>query len=213
MFEFTKNELRDLVIAFIVLSIAFAIANVKFDLHAFISILPIVMFGVGVGFLLHELGHKYVANKYGYKAEFKLWPIGLLIALLTSLIGWVFALPGEAKITAEDINEEITGKIAIAGPMANIGLGLLFIVIAAITYPLKSSFTLFELIYLVSTVGFSVNAFLATFNILPFYTLDGTKVMKWSVKAFIAAFAIAAIMMLSSMFIGAENMVLMLIGS
>lgn len=213
MFEFTKNELRDLVIAFIVLSIAFAIANVKFDLHAFISILPIVMFGVGVGFLLHELGHKYVANKYGYKAEFKLWPIGLLIALITSLIGWVFALPGEAKITAEDIDEETTGKIAIAGPMANIGLGLLFIVIAAITYPLKSSFTLFELIYLVSTVGFSVNAFLATFNILPFYTLDGTKVMKWSVKAFIVAFAIAAIMMLSSMFIGAENMILMLIGS
>ncbi|ADC47548.1 peptidase M50 family [Methanobrevibacter ruminantium M1] len=213
MFEFTKNELRDLVIAFIVLSIAFAIANVKFDLHAFISILPIVMFGVGVGFLLHELGHKYVANKYGYKAEFKLWPIGLLIALITSLIGWVFALPGEAKITAENIDEETTGKIAIAGPMANIGLGLLFIVIAAITYPLKSSFTLFELIYLVSTVGFSVNAFLATFNILPFYTLDGTKVMKWSVKAFIVAFAIAAIMMLSSMFIGAENMILMLIGS
>ena len=213
MFEFTKNELRDLVIAFIVLSIAFAIANVKFALHAFISILPIVMFGVGVGFLLHELGHKYVANKYGYKAEFKLWPIGLLIALITSLIGWVFALPGEAKITAEDIDEETTGKIAIAGPMANIGLGLLFIVIAAITYPLKSSFTLFELIYLVSTVGFSVNAFLATFNILPFYTLDGTKVMKWSVKAFIVAFAIAAIMMLSSMFIGAENMILMLIGS
>ena len=99
MFEFTKNELRDLVIAFIVLSIAFAIANVKFDLHAFISILPIVMFGVGVGFLLHELGHKYVANKYGYKAEFKLWPIGLLIALITSLIGWVFALPGEARST------------------------------------------------------------------------------------------------------------------
>ena len=213
MFEFTKNELRDLVIEFIVLSIAFAIANVKFDLHAFISILPIVMFGVGVGFLLHELGHKYVANKYGYKAEFKLWPIGLLIALITSLIGWVFALPGEAKITAENIDEETTGKIAIAGPMANIGLGLLFIVIAAITYPLKSSFTLFELIYLVSTVGFSVNAFLATFNILPFYTLDGTKVMKWSVKAFIVAFAIAAIMMLSSMFIGAENMILMLIGS
>ena len=200
-------------IAFIVLSIAFAIANVKFDLHAFISILPIVMFGVGVGFLLHELGHKYVANKYGYKAEFKLWPIGLLIALITSLIGWVFALPGEAKITAENIDEETTGKIAIAGPMANIGLGLLFIVIAAITYPLKSSFTLFELIYLISTVGFSVNAFLATFNILPFYTLDGTKVMKWSVKAFIVAFAIAAIMMLSSMFIGAENMILMLIGS
>jgi len=40
MFEFTKSEMRDLSIAFIVLSIAFAISNVGLNFQGFISILP-----------------------------------------------------------------------------------------------------------------------------------------------------------------------------
>lgn len=137
MFEFTKREIRGLIIAFIVLSFSFAISSVGLDAHGIISILPIVMFGVGVGFLLHELGHKYVAVKYGYLSEFRLWPIGLLIAFATAFIGMVFAFPGEAHIDADKIPDEINGKISIAGPMANIALALMFIVIAALVYPLK----------------------------------------------------------------------------
>ena len=46
MFEFTRAEIRDLTIAFIVLSICFAISNVGlFDFKGFVSILPIVMIG------------------------------------------------------------------------------------------------------------------------------------------------------------------------
>ena len=55
MITFTRNEIRDLIIAFIVISIAFAISNVGLDAYGFISILPIIMIGVGIGFLLHEL--------------------------------------------------------------------------------------------------------------------------------------------------------------
>ena len=45
------------------------------------------MIGVGVGSLVHEIGHKYVAMKYGYQSEFKAWPLGLVIALATAFIG------------------------------------------------------------------------------------------------------------------------------
>ena len=113
MFEFTKKELKYLIIAFIVLSFSFAISNVGIDAGGIISILPIVMFGVGIGFLLHELGHKYVAVKYGYHSEFKLWPIGLLISFATAFIGMVFAFPGEAYIGSEDISDEISGKLQL----------------------------------------------------------------------------------------------------
>ena len=88
MYEFTKNEIRDLLIAFAVLSISFAICNVGTDPFGIASILtdpfgiasilPIVMIGVGAGFLLHEIGHKFVSMKYGYWAELQLqgqWPI------------------------------------------------------------------------------------------------------------------------------------------
>ena len=75
----------------------------------------------------------------------------------------------------------INGKISIAGPMANMVLALIFLAIAALIYPLKIHSNIFHLIYLISTVGFSVNCFLATFNLFPIHSLDGTKVLKWNV--------------------------------
>ena len=212
MISFTRNEVRDLIIAFIVISIAFAISSVGLDTYGFISILPIIMVGVGIGFLLHELGHKYVAMEYGYQSEFKAWPIGLVIALATAFIGWVFAAPGAAHTYAENMTDEINGKISIAGPMANMILALIFILIAALTYPLKAYSAIFQLIYLICTVGFSVNSFLAAFNLLPFYSLDGIKVLKWNAKIWITIFTITAVMLLISIAIGAENMVKFIIG-
>ena len=211
MFSFTRNEIRDLIIAFIILSIAFAISTVQLNIHGLISILPIVMVGVAVGSLSHELGHRYVAMKYGYQAEFKAWPLGLLIALASSFIGIVFAFPGEIRTNADNISDEMNGKISIAGPMANMTAALIFIVIAILIYPLKSHSDIFTLIYLICTVGFSVNAFLATFNLFPLYSLDGTKVLKWNIVYWLAAIAIAGIMLLISIQIGAENMVKLII--
>lgn len=211
MFTFTRKEILNLIIAFIVLAVAFAISTVKLDVHRFISVLPIVMVGVAIGSLSHELGHKYVAMKYGYQAEFKAWPIGLLIALASSFIGIVFAFPGEIRTNADNITDEMNGKISIAGPMANMVLALIFIAIAILAYPLMSYSVIFTLIYLIGTVGFSVNAFLATFNLFPIYSLDGTKVLKWNIVYWIIAFAIAGSMLLISIGIGAENMVKLII--
>lgn len=212
MFKFSKNEIIDLTIAFIVLTIAFGISNVGLDLYSFISILPIIMIGVGIGFLLHEIGHKFVAIKYGYWSEFKLWYLGLVIALVTAFLGFVFAAPGEAHVFADKLTDEINGRIGIAGPMANMALAIIFLLIAALVYPISVHSSFFHLIYLIGTVGFSVNAFLATFNLFPVMTLDGLKVFKWSKKTWLIVFAIAAAMTLLSITIGAENMVGLIIG-
>lgn len=211
MITFTRNEKRDLIIAFIVLSIAFAISNAESNAHTFISILPIVMVGVAIGSLVHELGHKFMAMKYGYQAEFKAWPLGLLITIASSFIGIVFAFPSSIQTYADNISDEINGKIGIAGPMANMVLALISLAISALILPLKPYSIIFTLIYLISTVGFSVNSFLAAFNLLPFYTLDGVKVLKWNAKIWIIIFAIAVIMLLMSISIGAENMVKLII--
>ena len=194
MYEFTRNEIRDLLIAFAVLSICFAISNVGTDPFGIASILPIV------------------SIKYGYWAEFKLWPLGLVIALVTAFLGFVFAAPGAVNTYADQMSDEINGRISIAGPMTNMGLALVFIVIAALIYPFSIHSQIVHLIYLICTVGYSVNSYLAAFNLLPFATLDGTKVMKWSVLIWFVVFAIAAIMTLLSMTIGAENMVGLIIG-
>lgn len=211
MIEFSRNEIRDLLIALVVLSFSFAIASVGIDAHGIISIFPIVVVGVATGFILREIGQKFVARNCGCEAEFKLWPIGLLIAFATGFIGMVFAFPGEIRTFPGQITE-INGKVGIAGPLANMMLALIFIVIAALIYPFSLHSIIIHLIFLICTVGFSVNSFLAAFNLLPIYSLDGIKVLKWDAKIWIVVFAIAVIMMLSSITIGAENMVELLIG-
>ncbi len=213
MVEYTKNEKRDLIIAFIALTICFSIATAGLNVHAFISCLPIVIVGVAIGSVLHELAHRFVALKYDCWAEFKLWPLGLLIAFVTSFFGVVFASPASIQIHPDHVSDEIRGKISIAGPMANMALALVFIVIAALIYPFKIYSDIFNLIYLICTVGFSVNSFLATFNLFPLYSLDGTKVLKWNIGIWFTAIVIAGIMMLIAITIGAENMVSLLMGA
>ena len=75
MAEYTKVEIRDLIIAFIALTICFSIATAGLNVHAFISCLPIVIVGVAIGSLLHELGHRFVARKYDCWADlnYGLW--------------------------------------------------------------------------------------------------------------------------------------------
>lgn len=212
MFKFTKSEVRDLIIAFLVISLCFAIANTGRDINALLQILPMIMVGVGAGFILHELGHKFVSMKYGYWAEFKLWPQGLLFALITSFFGFVFAAPGAVYTYANYMTDEINGKISVAGPVVNIILAIIFLAIATAVY--QSAFTsqtsLF--IFVVCSLGYSINSFLALFNLLPIGNLDGSKVLRWNVGIWIAVIAVAGIMVFLSHTIGVEGIVRLIIG-
>ena len=212
MFKFTSSEVRDLIIAFIVISLCFAIANAGRNMNAILTILPYIMVGVGTGFILHELGHKLVSMKYGYWAEFKLWPQGLIFALITSFFGFVFAAPGAVYTYANHMTDEINGKISIAGPVVNIILALIFLAIGIAVY--RSAFTsqTAVIIFTVCLVGYSVNSFLAVFNLLPIGNLDGSKVLRWNVGIWIVTIAIAAALTAASMTIGFENIVRIIMG-
>ena len=212
MIKFTLSEVRDLIIAFVIISLCFAIVNGGRDSNAVLSILPIVMVGVGAGFILHELGHKFVSMKYGYWAEFKLWPQGLIFALLTSFFGFVFAAPGAVYTYANYMTDEINGKISIAGPIVNIILALIFLATAITFYPSAFYSETSTLIFLICSVGYSVNSFLAVFNLLPIGNLDGSKVLNWNFGIWIVTIAIAGFMTYLSMTMGVENIVRIIMG-
>ena len=170
------------------------------------------MVGVGLGFILHELGHKFVSMKYGYWAEFKLWPQGLLFALVTSFFGFVFAAPGAVYTYANYITDEINGKISIAGPIVNIVLALIFLCIAAAVYPSAFNSGISVIIFIVCSLGYSINSFLAVFNLIPIGNLDGSKVLRWNSGIWVITIAIAGLMTLLSMTMGVENIVRLIIG-
>ena len=70
--KFSRTEINHLLRAWIIISIAFAIAFQGLSLDpAFFVVILISGFTVGIGFLFHELGHKFLAQKYGCWAEFR----------------------------------------------------------------------------------------------------------------------------------------------
>ncbi|UCC92947.1 MAG: hypothetical protein JSW25_09845, partial [Thermoplasmata archaeon] len=63
---------------------------------AFVAYIALVAFvSTTTGFFLHEMAHKFVAQRYGCWAEFRYSQQGLLIALVLSAVaGFLFAAPG-----------------------------------------------------------------------------------------------------------------------
>jgi Zn-dependent protease len=206
MFKFSVNEIRDLFISFLIISLAFSLLYSGLDYVSLTDILPMVMVGVGLGFILHEIAHKLTAMRYGYWAEYKTWTPGLFIALISSLFGFIFAAPGAVHIYGQYMTDKEDGIISISGPITNIILSLIFLAIALIltgSYPellnrfIEAPYWIIVL-FTTCTLGFSINAFLALFNLLPISILDGAKLFRWDPFIWLVTFAAAGILVFLS---------------
>lgn len=180
--RFSKKEWKDLGKAWFFISLAFAIAfsgltnllSPAFGLALLVSGVT-----VGLGFLLHELAHKFFAQRYGMWAEFRAWDKMLYLAVLLSFFGFIFAAPGGVMIKGH-ISKRRHGIIALAGPMMNVVLGILFIPVMLIPG-----------LSVVGMWGVRINALLAVFNLLPILLLDGVKVLQWNKGVYAVSLLIA----------------------
>lgn len=171
------RERRDLLIAWIAITLAFTLIFVRSGATPvmFLMFFAISALTVGVGFILHELAHKFTAMRYGYWAEFRKDNQMLLVAvLLAALVGVVFAAPGATVIYGSYLSREQNGRISAAGPLTNL---LLCIPFFGLTY-------FGGILGLAGMIGFSVNAMIAAFNMLPVGVLDGKKILAWNPGVF-----------------------------
>jgi Zn-dependent protease len=204
--KFSRLELTHLLISMTVLTIAFTfvltsnnLITVMFGAASGASgftpeLIPnglaLSFIGIAIAFVFHELSHKFMAQRHGLWAEYRMFPQGLYLALFLGILTpFVFAAPGAVMFRGGSRKHE-TGQIALAGPLANI-------VIAAIFLPLYF-FVFFESQFS-QLIGFIclINAFLATFNLLPFGPLDGVKIIRWNTTVWVLTFIVSITVMMT----------------
>lgn len=188
--RFSRREIIELAISVLVLSLAFTIVLTRsnWGLDGF-PLFFLIWYGlcfalVALSFIPHELGHKFLAQKYGAWSEYRMSGKGLLMSLMISLFGFIIAAPGAVYINGR-IDEEQNGKISAAGPMVNIIISAAAIVSLQFVTGMWTVSLLSFLAYL--------NAMLAIFNLIPIPPLDGSKVIRWSMPVWIAMIAAGGI--------------------
>jgi Zn-dependent protease len=201
-FEFSSVEIQQIAVAYLVLVACFSIVfSTGFggllgglDMGFFIAVaLPVSLIAVGLGFILHELAHKFTAQHYGFWSEFRYDQRGLLFALLLSVfIGFVWAAPGATWISGR-ISKRQNGIISLAGPATNMAIaGIIVPIVLVIPISIISVYLWFS--------GWII-AFLAVFNLIPISPLDGSKVVRWNVGIYILSM-IGAVALLAFYWIG-----------
>lgn len=112
--------------------------------------------GLFAGVLLHELGHSYVAMRYG---------IGI-----SSITLWIFGGVAALESMPKEWNREFW--IAIAGPVVSVAVGV-FCLVALQFVPASVP----VLVFVVGWLGM-VNILLAVFNMVPAFPMDGGRILR-----------------------------------
>ncbi len=187
-FSLNWDEVGQIALSMVVVALAFSVRDLFVSKEQFIAYFPVILIGVGSGFVLHELAHKFVAMRYGAYARYQIWESGLAFALLLALLTrgtLVFAAPGAVYIYSRSLTRKQNGIISIAGPLTNLVVGSAFIALYL--------FAPTDYIAQIAATAASINFFLGFFNMLPIPPLDGSKVFAWNFLAWLILAAVLAI--------------------
>jgi len=175
------KELQDLTLAWLAVSFAFSLvlrpAFLTTSIPNLVQSFMISLLVVGTGFVLHELMHKFTAQRFGFWSEFRAnYTMLIFSVFLAYIIRIVFAAPGATLIYGRGITKKQNGIISASGPLLNLGLAGIYLLV-----------TLYGgIIAQIGYYGFIINIWLSAFNLLPISVLDGKKVLAWGVPQYIA---------------------------
>ncbi len=182
MYSFTETEKRDLLIGtaiFVLVELSFAI----YYTNTFLELLILGILTIPL-WLFHELAHKFVAQGNGLVSDFRLDPNMAIFSLFSIVLPIKIIAPG-VVLSSGEYRLDTAGRISMAGPLTNILIGGIFLVF--------SSFMPIDWIVVVFLLASRFSFDMALFNMLPFYVLDGAKVLRWNQSIFILIFSLSVI--------------------
>lgn len=205
-------EAKDLAISWIALAVAFTVGAIGLPaliMNGFQGISAttilvyflIALLTVGVSFVLHELGHKFTAMRFGFWSEFRKNNSMLVLSVaIAAIIGIVFAAPGATLIntSGREMTKKQNGVISLMGPLVNVGLFVVFWILMMLGVYLGGGYDLITGIMTpagfltdVGLFGCTINSAIIFFNMLPVGPLDGKKILNWNVVVFFVMIALA----------------------
>ncbi|MGA2875158.1 MAG: site-2 protease family protein [Nitrososphaerales archaeon] len=200
--QFAPREILSIILAWAVLSVAISYSYMIGLAGGNVGDLDYVVaaaIATFCAFIIHEMGHKFVAIRRGYVAHFQIWIWGIALALITAVASggrFLFGAPGAVYIAPAAAigaygygyyasNRRMTDPIrenmliSAAGPGVNLAFAIFFLI-------LYETSTTFNFIVMVAYFGLELNVVLGTFNMLPIPPLDGSKIFKKSIPIALA---------------------------
>ncbi|MCK4669382.1 hypothetical protein KAT21_04620 [Candidatus Bathyarchaeota archaeon] len=140
---------------------------------------------LAASFFIHEIAHKIAAQRMGFWAEFRLVSTGAILTLISIILPFKIISPGAVMVSGY-VNRKSMGKISIAGPLTNIILSTILLIVA---FPFRITALI---------LGSVFNAWIALFNLIPSGRLDGLKIFRWNKTAWALTFATSLILTIIS---------------
>ena len=191
IFQGKSNDNFELLKAWAGTTLAYAILQTGAqNILSFAFVIGLLVAGVvcGLAFVFHELAHRIVARRFGAEAHFVANNGWLLVSIVVAFAGFFIAAPG-AVWHRGYLTDRQGGLIALAGPATNLVVSVLFLIpLSIMLIGIDAGrITETEMIRLLLTffaTGFSLNAWIGLFNMIPAGPFDGAKVLAWSPKWF-----------------------------
>jgi len=188
-YQHTYDEVRDILISILALGFAFTVAffgeGNRYEFALQLSFLPyflVTTIIVAISVVAKEMAQKATARALESHVRYELWSPGVVLALVTSIWGVVFAAVNGTKISTEyaeryarwriTLTPRHLGIIASIGPLMNIALAMAFFMLSPVIPTILGQDMM--------QVAAQINAYLALFAMVPFNPIDGAKVLRWS---------------------------------
>ncbi len=187
------DEGLSLLIAWLLISFSLGL---RYLLGGRLLLFAAVLFAAALGFLPHELSHRYMARRLGCFSRFVLDPMGLLLTIISAFLPIKIIVPGYVLISTHiydpDERRHVEGLTAAAGPVANIVVAAASLSLLVILHPpLAVSVLLYVTLYL--------SSWLALFNLLPVPPLDGSKIIGWRPLFWLTLIAFSGLLFIAAM--------------